>query len=70
MGINSTSFTTVTVENMQKAILGLVSSPPDLQAQNDPPRTPGELIGYYNPATDKVQLYAASPGGNFWLEVG
>jgi hypothetical protein len=70
MAINSASFTSVDVENMQKMVLGLTSARPDLNATNDPPRTPGEMVGYYNPGTDKVELFVASAGGLFWREVG
>jgi hypothetical protein len=70
MPINPTSFTSVNVENMQKAVLGLVSARPSLIEENNPPRTPGELVGYYNPGIDKVELFVASAGGTFWREVG
>ena len=70
MGINKSSFGSVPVSAIGKAVLLLVTARPDLNTVNDPPRTPGEMIGYYNPGIDKVELFVASAGGTFWTEVG
>jgi hypothetical protein len=70
MAINSASFGAVPIQQTGKVALTLVSARPDPSAQLDPARTPGELIAYYNPGTDKVELFTASAGGTFWMEVG
>jgi len=70
MPINSTSFGSVPIQQTGRVVLALVSARPDPTEALNPPRTPGELIGYYNPGTDKVELWTASAGGTFWREVG
>lgn len=68
--INPTSFAAARIEDVARVILPMVSARPDLRVENDPPRTPGELIGYYNPGIDRVEVFVASAGGTFWREIG
>ena len=68
--INSTSFTSVTLQNAQRVVLNVVSARPDLVTQVDPPGQPGELVGFYNETSDRVELFCLSAGGTFWKEVG
>lgn len=68
--INPTSFGAARIEDVARVILPMVSVRPDLRTENVPPRTPGELIGYYNPGIDRVEVFVASAGGTFWREIG
>ena len=68
--ISPTSFTSVNIANAQKAVITMVSGRPLTEVQNDPPVTPGEIIGYYNEAINKVELFVGSSGGTFWRRVG
>lgn len=68
--ISSTSFTSVTIESAQKAVIRMVGTQPSTVIQNDPPVTPGEVIGFYNGGIDRVELFVASGGGTFWRRVG
>lgn len=68
--INPTSFGAARIEDVARVILPMVSVRPDLRAENVPPRTSGELIGYYNPGIDRVEVFVASAGGTFWREIG
>jgi hypothetical protein len=68
--INSTSFTSVSLESVNKAVILMVSTQPSMTEQNDPPVAPGQLIGYYNEGINKVELFVSSAGGTFWRRVG
>lgn len=68
--INPTSFTSVSIQSAQRTIIPLLTTAPDLVTQLDPARTPGELVGFYNSSTDRVELFVVTAGGTFWTEVG
>jgi hypothetical protein len=68
--INPTSFASTRVQDLARVVIPMVSTRPNLRAENSPPRTPGELIGYYNPGIDRVEVFVASAGGTFWREIG
>lgn len=68
--INPTSFASTRVQDLARVVIPIASTRPDLRAENVPPRTPGELIGYYNPGIDRVEVFVASAGGTFWREIG
>ena len=70
MAISKPAFSSTPIQLAQLAVLDLVGSPPTLNVRLDPPEPPGRVIGYYNPTTDKVELYCASSGGTFWIQVG
>jgi hypothetical protein len=55
---------------MQLAVIDIVNARPDLNTANNPPETPGRIIGYYSATTNSVELYCASQGGTFWLRMG
>ena len=68
--INPTSFSAARVQDVALVVLPMVSARPDPDIAMDPPRVQGELIGYYNPDIDKVEMFVASGGGTFWREIG
>jgi len=70
MAINPSAIASQNVPTMQLAILDLVPDRPNPKVENVPPVQPGKLVGHYNSTSDRVELFVASPGGTFWIEVG
>ena len=68
--INPTSFAATRIQDLATVVLPIVSARPSVTAENVPPRTPGEMIGFYNPSIDRVEVFVASAGGTFWREIG
>lgn len=68
--INPTSFAATRVQDVNLVVLPMISARPDTTVAMDPPRAHGELIGYYNPDIDKVEIFVASGGGTYWREIG
>lgn len=69
MAINPAAFSSVSISEAGRAIIQILNNPPNTTQINDPPATPGQVIGYYNSTTDKVELYIASGGGSYWIRV-
>lgn len=70
MPIEPAAFASVSLSSAGRAVIEILNQPPNTTSQINPPETPGKLVGYYNPTTDKVQLYIASSAGVFWIRVG
>ena len=70
MAINPSSFSGVSIETAGRAYIEIFPTPPTLGVLLDPPLEPGRMIGYWNPANDKVELYVVGGGGTYWLRVG
>ena len=69
MGINPAAFSSTSISEAGRAIIQILPAPPNTQFINDPPATPGMMVGYYNSTSEKVELYIASRGGSYWIRV-
>lgn len=47
----------------------LLSSRPDLTSDMLTPLNPGQLVGYYNPTVDAVELYSVDSTGYRYIRV-
>ena len=69
MAINPAAFSATSISEAGRAVIEILGQPPKVNVQLDPPENPGRVVGYYNTTTDKVELYVASGGGNFWIRM-
>lgn len=69
MAINPSSVTTVSVQDQIPFAIELVSTQPVDNEVFSPTRLPGTLVGWYNGATDSVQLYIVNRAGNRFLKI-
>ena len=70
MAINKSAIASQSVASMAFAVIDIVPGRPSLTEPNDPPETPGRIVGYFSQRTNRVELFVASAGGTFWLQAG
>ena len=51
-------------------IIELVPERPEVGNFISPKRTPSQLVGYYNPAYDRVELFIVNSTGDQFLAIG
>jgi hypothetical protein len=56
-------------ENAVDVRITLLSSPPDLNNDMTTPLKTGQLLGYYNPTLDAVELYTIDSTGYRYVRV-
>jgi|TARA_B100000035_G_scaffold124371_2_gene105891 hypothetical protein len=68
--INNSAISAVPLHLSDKVVIQIYSVRPDVQQPIDPPDKAGRIAGYFNPSTNRVEIYVVSGGGNFWIKVG
>ena len=69
MAINPAAFSSTSISESGRVVIQIFNQPPNTRVANDPPATPGQMVAYYDAASDKVQLFIASRGGTYWIRV-
>lgn len=69
MAINRTSITAQSIKENTDITVFLLGSPPNPNVFLDTPVTPNILVGFYNDATDTVQLYITDSTGRRYIPV-
>jgi len=64
MPINSSQISSTPLSQATNFAIEIVYSPVPSDYQLATPRTPGQLIGFYNNATRELKLYVVNPSGN------
>jgi len=71
MPINSSSIGSAPATSQDVAfVIELLQARPTVGVQFTPTRPPGQLVGYYNGATDTVELYVVNANGNRFYRAG
>ncbi len=70
MTINSPSIGSNPIQDSPEMIIELLAERPEIGNFFSPNRTPAQLVGYYNPVLDRVELYIVNSNGNQFLNIG
>lgn len=70
MIINSPSIGSNPIQDSPEMIIELVPERPEVGNFISPKRTPSQLVGYYNPAYDRVELFIVNSTGDQFLAIG
>lgn len=70
MALNNASISSVDDGTGQEIRLIMLNSQPNLNAPIDPAMQPWQVYGWYNGATDKVELFMTNGAGRTWIRIG
>lgn len=70
MTINKPSFSSASSENRSKLVIRMLSVRPPLLARLPEPVTPYEVVGYYDPSFNVVEMFMSAPDGTYWMRIG
>ena len=70
MTINSPSIGSNPIQDSPEMIIELLAERPEVGNFFSPDRTPAQLLGYYNPVINRVELYIVNAEGNQFLNIG
>lgn len=70
MAINGNLITSKAVEDNNTIVLEMLSTRPAINSAFAPARKPGQLCGYYDATTQKVELYMVNASGIRFVKVG
>tara|TARA_B100000035_G_scaffold182939_1_gene156205 strand:- start:1096 stop:1311 length:216 start_codon:yes stop_codon:yes gene_type:complete len=70
MAINKPSFSTTDASEQQRLVVRMLDSRPTVLRTLQTPVTPLEIVGYYDPTFQVVELFMASAEGTFWVRIG
>lgn len=69
MGISRVSFTSQSIKANTDITIEMLESKPDTRAYLDTPVVPNVLCGFFNDATDSVELYITDSTGRRYIKV-
>ena len=70
MVINTPSIGSNPIQDNPEMIIGFLPERPQLGNFFAPAQTPSKMVGYYDPVTDRVELYVVDARGTKYLRVG
>ena len=69
MGINRSSFNSVPLNQSTNVAIQMLADKPDVDIILETLVEPNILYGFYNGATDRVELYVTSASGNRYIRI-